>query len=147
MEIKEHMRTYDKCYKEQDDFYQKAADYAGLSDAGFWIMYRLCQDEKSCLQSELSQEWCFSKQTINSAVVKLKDCGYVMLEAISGGGNRKALTLTPEGRRFCNKKIVPVIRAEEKSFEGLTEEERETLIRLMKKQLEILYREMENIWQ
>lgn len=145
--IREQMKVYDQLYKEQADFYCKAAQWAGLSDAAHWVLYRLYGEKRDMVQSELCKEWFYSKQTINSAVAKLVEAGYVELKQESGKGHRKWIMLTEAGKRFSRKYVAPILTAEQNSFEILTNEEREILIRLMKKQLEELNKGVEGLWQ
>lgn len=145
--IREHIKLYDQLYKEQEDFYHRAAKQAGLSDAAHWVLYHLCTTGEPVIQSDLCKEWYFSKQTINSSVGKLMEMGYLNLQASNGSGNRKVLSLTEEGKAFCEKHVVPFMEVERLSFVGLSEEERETMLRLMRKRMEIMNREAEKIWQ
>lgn len=141
------IHEYDRLYKEQGDFYGRAAQWSGLSDAAYWVLYHMCEVKENVTQSDLCKEWYFSKQTINSAVNKLTELGYIILKGTAGKGNRKMISLTETGDKFCGKYVIPVIEAERKSFKVLTEEERETLLRLMKKQLDTLNKTMEELWQ
>ena len=135
--------TYNQLYKEQDDIYRSAAVKAKLSDAAYWTMYMLRESEEEVTQSSLSKEWFFTKQTINSAVANLVKKGYVVLQNEVGKGNRKALVLAEEGERFCEEYVDPLIRAEQNSFDALTEAEQELVIHLMKKQLKLFKEGME----
>src|SRR5574344_1938935 len=145
--INEQIEEWNNLYKEQDDFYHNAAKKSGLSDAAYWILYRIGSTENNVSQSELCKEWFFSKQTINSAVVKLIKEGYVELSPVNGCGNRKILVLTEDGKAFCEKYVNPILNAERNSFKALTEEERNMMLYLMKKQLNALKQGMEDIWQ
>lgn len=145
--IDKQIQMFDTLYKVQDNFYRKAAQWAGLSDAAFWILYRLCTVQDILSQSDLCKEWCFSKQTINSAVAKLIALDYIVLTNVMGGGTKKQLKITENGKIICEKYITPILEAERKSYAVLTDEERNLWIQLMKKQLDALYNEAEELWE
>ena len=53
--------------------------------------------------------------------------------------------MTDAGRAFVDKNIVPAMRAEERAFFSLDQEERETLMALARRYAEALTREFENM--
>lgn len=127
-ELLEKRAEYNRLFKEQDYFYFQAASRANLSEASFWILYSICDSDTAWTQSDLCREWCYSKQTINSAVKKLEKMNFVELRMESGSGNRKEIVLTDQGRRYC-------------------EEERELLLSLMRRQLEALEERVRGSWK
>lgn len=145
--IGEQIKEWESIHKEQDDFYHKAAQWAGLSDAAYWVLYRIFNTKESVIQSGLCKDNFFPKQTINSAVARLNTLGYINLVVQTGNGNRKLLELTLEGNLFCEQYIKPMIQAERDSFIILTEEEREMLLYLMKKQLKGMKQGAKYLWQ
>ena len=52
--------------------YHEAAVKAGISDSIQNILYVICENGTSCLQSEISKLTGISRQTINSAIRKLE---------------------------------------------------------------------------
>ncbi|MDO4267854.1 MAG: MarR family winged helix-turn-helix transcriptional regulator [Eubacteriales bacterium] len=126
---------YNRLYKELDYYYFEAAAKANLSETAFWILYSICDSPEPWTQSELCREWYYSKQTINSAVKRLEQMGFVELKASKGRGNRKILALTETGRRYCDEEIMPLIQAELDAFSAFSQEEGELLLSLMRRQL------------
>ena len=136
--IAEKRMMFDRIFKEQDYFYYQAAAKANLSEAAFWILFGICDSEKSWTQSDLCREFYYSKQTVNSAVKRLEKMGFIQLMADKGNGNRKILVLTETGKNYCQAEIVPLIEAEQDAFASFTEEEVEILLSLMQRQLDAL---------
>lgn len=122
-------------YKKENELYHRYSVHCGLSDPAIWVLYTLYEVEnKIYTQNDLVSLWSFPKQTVNYAVSGLVKNGWLRLEQLPGGRNRKAVLLTEEGERICEEKILPLMLAEEQSLLGLTEEEQELLLRLNQKQ-------------
>lgn len=122
--------------KQADELYHRYGVFAGLSDSAIWVLYTLYEKEEvTYTQNDLVSMWFYPKQTINYAVNCLAKNGWIQMEQLPGGRNRKALHLTTEGERLCEEKILPLMLAEEKSLIRLTEEERALLLQLNEKQL------------
>lgn len=145
--LEEQRAIYNKLYKEQDAIYRHAGLKANLSEASFWVMYCLCDGNQNLTQSTFCKEWFFSKQTINSAVKGLAAKGFIDLKPEDGKGNRKTIILTKDGEKYCKENIMPLIRADQKAFASFSDEERELLLSLMQRQLELLKKETEHLWQ
>lgn len=122
-------------YKKQDELYHRYSVYCGLSDPATWVLYTLYEEENRIYtQNDLVSLWSFPKQTVNYAVNGLVENGWLRLEQLPGGRNRKAVLLTEEGERICEKLILPLMLAEERSLLELSEEEQSLLFRLTRKQ-------------
>lgn len=133
-------------YKKEDELYHRYSVYCGLSDPATWVLYTLYEEEdKVYTQNDLVSLWSFPKQTVNYAVSGLIKNGWIKLEQLPGGRNRKAVLLTEEGERICEEKILPLMLAEERSLLGLTEEEQELLLRLNQKQCAAFEKEIEQL--
>lgn len=132
-------------FKQMDDIFHAYAVENGLSDSAFWILYTLYQAEKPYTQNDFCEEWYYSKQTVHSAVAILVKAGYIELEHIPGSRNSKCIALTKEGRTYADIYIRPILEAEQRAFAGLSGEERDTYLRLVKKHLDLLDREVNGL--
>lgn len=133
-------------YQKEDELYHRYSVYCGLSEPAVWVLYTLYEEEdRVYTQNDLAAMWCFPKQTLNYAVGGLVKNGWLRMEQLSGGRNRKALLLTEAGERICEEKILPLMLAEERSLLGLREEEREQLLRLYQKQCSAFEKEIERL--
>lgn len=132
----EILRDFNKLDKEIGDLYHDTALKLGLSDSAFFILYMLNDLGDGCLQKDICSECYANKQTINSSVKKLEQQGYLTLK--QGRGRDKHMFLTEVGRRFVEEKIIPVVRKENEAIMSLDPEEREEVVRLTKKYVDIL---------
>lgn len=133
-------------YKCEDDLYHRYGVFFGLSDPMVWVLYGLYEDTEEVLtQNDLVSTWFYPKQTVNYTVNALVKNGWVELKQLPVARNNKAVLLTEEGKRICKEKILPLMQAEEKSLSRMTDEEREMLLYLFKKQLTYFEEEITNI--
>lgn len=122
-------------YQQESDLYHRYAVFFGISDPAILVLYGLYEDPGQVLtQNDLVSLWCYPKQTINYTVNTMVQKGWLRLEQLPGARNSKAVLLTDEGKRICEERILPLMQAENNSLLKMTEEERELLLRLVKKQ-------------
>jgi len=133
-EITDQIAELGRLYKEQDNIYRNAAVQAGVSDSMHWILYVICGSKESITQNKLADEWFYPKQTINSAVQQLLKLGLIELTKIQGKRNEKTVSLTDEGEKFCRRYIYPLIKAEKEAFLQLNDRERESFLRIFRRQ-------------
>ena len=134
-----------QCYKEMDDIFHVYAVEHGLSDSAFWILYTLCQAEKTYTQNDFCEEWYYPKQTVHSAVAGLIKTGYVTLEHVPGSRNIKGIVLTAKGSEYSDAHIQPIVTAERRAFAQLSEEEQAIYFRLVRKHLDLFDREVKGL--
>lgn len=133
-------------YKWEDDLYHRYGVFCGLSDPSVWVLYGLYEDTEQVLtQNDLVSTWFYPKQTINYTVNTLVKNGWVELKQLPVARNNKAVLLTEKGKQICKEKILPLMQAEENSLSRMTEEERELLLHLTKKQFMYFEEEIRKI--
>lgn len=120
--------VFNKLTKKQEEIYHMCAKKAGLTDTKFWVLYALCETGGELCQNSFCETWCYSKQTVNTAVALLEKEGIVSLTFAEGSRKQKDIRLTDAGEAFCNQHIRPILEAEEASLMGLKEEERNTFL-------------------
>lgn len=111
--------------------YHEAAVKMGFSDSVQNILYVLCEEGGSCLQSEVSKRTGISRQTINSAIRKLEKDGLTYLK--QGTGRNTILCLTEKGEQVVSEKIEPLREMENRIWSEWTTEEQEQYIALTQK--------------
>lgn len=117
--------------RREDELYHRYGVFCGLSDPAIWVLYTLYEEKDTTYtQNDLVSIWFFPKQTLNYTVSGLVKNGWIQLEQLPGGRNRKAIRLTEEGERICEEKIRPLMVAEEKALTRMTSEEQELLLHL-----------------
>lgn len=128
--------------KEGDGIYRDAAKALGMSDCAFWILYSLRCDSDALTQSNICSTMFQPKQTVNSALKKLRDDGYIdMADTLDHRG--KLIRLTPKGIKLVEKTIDLVVAAEYETLRGLPEDEQSELIRLLRKHTSLLKKHVE----
>ena len=90
-----NLREYNRIYKEVNDIYRDAASKFGLSNSVFDILYTICEVGEGCLQKDVCDATFIPKQTVNSAIRKLEQEGYLTLS--NGKGHSKHIHLTESG--------------------------------------------------
>lgn len=145
-EIRETNMALTQLFKQIDELYHRYAVHSGLSDPAVWVLYSLYEDEeKTYTQNDLVSMWFYPKQTVNYTVNSLVKNGWIYLEQLPGGRNRKAIRLTQKGEEICEEKILPLMLAEERSLACMSKEEQALLLKLTEKQFTNLEEEIEKI--
>lgn len=122
---------YNSIIKENDELYRHAAKASGLSECAFWILYALRADGEKLTQSDICNSLYQPKQTVNSALKKLENEGYIAL--LHAGDQRgKPIHLTEKGLLLAARTVDRVIGFEHAALRGLSDEEQETFIRLFR---------------
>lgn len=121
--------------------YHEAAIQVGISDSVQNILYVLCGNGDRCFQSDIYRQCAINRQTINSAIQKLKKEGIVSIE--QGPGKNTIISLTEEGMVFAKEKAYVLFEIEDNIFNEWSEEEQEAYVRLTQKFRDSLKRQME----
>ena len=143
--FQEFIRRYNGLYKENNEIYHRLARHFGLSDTAFWILYTLREMGGSVSQSQLCGELFLSKQTIHSALKQLEQGGFLQLENLPNNRKNKLVRVTPQGEQLLCQVADPVFAMEERAFQRLTVEEREAILRLGRRNLDLLREEAERL--
>lgn len=133
----EKLQLQNHCIKELNCLYRNVALSFRLSESAFWILYALSDPHKEYSQQSLCNEWFLPKQTVNSSIKCLLKKNLVYLEHVCFPcvKRQKVIHLTPEGKSFIDEKIENFKKAEWKAFSNLTEQEQDTFISLIQKQI------------
>ena len=135
-------RELDALYQKTDKIYYEFARGCGLSETAYWILYAVEVSGGSAAQRVISEEFSYSKQTVNSSLKALEAKGLICLDFAEGSRKAKVVTLTPAGRAFSEERIRPAIEAEERAFLSLAPEERSEFLRLARAYTEAIDREL-----
>lgn len=129
--LKNGVEKFNSLYKELDDMYHEIALQIGVSDCVLTILHTICRMGGGCKQRDVCERSYVSKTTVNSAIRKLEQMGYLYLER--GKGHDKHIYLTEEGKAFSAEYVCPLIRTEDRAFASLEQEEQQKLIELVQK--------------
>lgn len=141
----EFIRRYNSLYKANNEIYHRLARHFGLSDTAFWILYTLREQGGCVSQSQLCGELFLSKQTIHSALKQLEQGGFLQLENVPNNRKNKLVRVTSQGEQLLCQVTDPVFAMEERAFQRLTVEEREAILRLGRRNLDLLREEAERL--
>ena len=137
----ELLRKYNGLCQSYDDICHDIAMAAGMSATAFQILYYLLENGDGCLQRDICAITYTSKQTIHSAIQRLRDQGILCLRP--GKGRNMHIHLTEAGRQLARERVLPAIRLEQAVFEALTPEESRELLRLTGKYLDLFRQKAE----
>ena len=130
MSVQNYTNQYCSYIHEWDAVYEEYAKSVGLSYTGLIVLYEIYEIE-NCTQKKLG-EYCFiPKQTVNSAIRKLEQEGYLTLS--NGKGHSKHILLTESGHTLLKETIFPIVEAENEAFTELSFEECNLLLKLHSK--------------
>ena len=139
--IGEYLAKYNQLHSECDELYRDYATKIGLSDCAFWIIYFLGETDYAPTQSEMVETIHIPKQTINSSLKKLEKDNFVRMEQ-ENGKRGKRIFLTKDGENLFNKSIAPIIKAESRASEILTDEEMTMFLDTFSKYAQALKKEL-----
>lgn len=146
------MKNFDEQYanysageKRISELYHRIAAQNGISDSVVSIFLCLCDETQIHTQNTIAIRMGVPKQTINSAINRLMREGYICLEKMPVARNNKQILLTDEGRQFCERYIVPIMKAEENAYSRLSEQEQEVYISIGIKFNRFMIEELEKL--
>lgn len=70
--------------REMESLYHELSLKTGLSDSAFLIFYAIGELGDGCLQTQIADEYCVSRQTINTSVKRLVQQGFLSLAPGAG---------------------------------------------------------------
>ena len=144
-ELAAFWKDFNRLYNENGQLYHRVARSCGLSDCALWLLYTLRAEDTPLTQTQLSETLSLSRQTVNSALKKLVEAGYLRLESARDSRKSKEIRLTASGEALLRRTADPVFAMEERAFRRLTEEEREAILRLGRRNLDLLREEAERL--
>lgn len=133
----EKIQFQNRCIRELNYFYRSVASGFQLSESAFWILYALSDSHKEYSQQSFCDEWFLPKQTVNSSIKCLIKKNLIYLEHARSPcvKRKKVIRLTPAGKLFIEEKVESFKKAEREAFSNMAEQEQDTFIRLIQKQI------------
>lgn len=138
------LQEYNRLYKENCELYSEAAKNLGISEGAMWILYTLSLYDKPFTQSELCEEVFMPKQTVNSALKKLEQEGYILLQFSENNKKSKQIILTGSGKNLADNTVTKIIAAEKNVFNRFGSAEVQELFRYYGRYIEYLRSELKN---
>lgn len=116
-------------YNDINAMYDAFARRSGVSVTEYWAMLYISDGVTA--QRELASALALSRQTVNSAICKLAQRGYITLEIDASDHRIKHACLTPAGEEFSRRHIDAMHEVERRLWESFGERERAELGRLL----------------
>ena len=138
------LSEYNSALKENDDIYRGLSKFYGLSACAFWILYTLRVSETPVTQSDICDMMFQPKQTVNSALKKLENEGYIKL---NNAVNKrfKEIILTENGITLAQNTVDHVILAEIEALSTMSSEEFTSFLQLFGKFTKTLKYQMDKV--
>ena len=136
-------KDFNRLYNENGQLYHRVARACGLSDCALWLLYTLRAEGAPLTQTQLSETLSLPRQTVNSALKKLVEAGYLRLEAVNGNLKNKQVSITEAGDAYLHRTVDRVFSLEDAAVSRLTAEERAALLALGQKLLDAFRAEAE----
>lgn len=118
-----HIEQINKQIKELLGIYREAVKRLDISESEFWVWYTLVAMEGDFTQQDICALWSLPKQTVNTAIAHMRLRRYATLEAVPRTRNRKIIRLTAEGRKYGERLVGPISRAEQRALARVKPEE------------------------
>lgn len=142
MNIYQWNKKYSEISNRYNALYHNVAVHYGFSDCQFKILYRLYVNRAATTQNKLADDFCLSKQTVNSAVMKLADMELIELNKGTDAKNSKRVFLTDKGLNICRNSIEPLIDAENSALGKMDDEQLQRFLELFELQYTIFEKEI-----
>ena len=143
IKISADQTRYNHINKKLIDIYHDASQRAGMSASMFDILYSIVEMGDGCRQKDICQACYIPKQTVHSSIRKMAEDGYLTLAA--GKGREKQIFLTEKGKLITEEKILPVIKAENKAFLQMGEQQSRIFLNLLEEYMTKLDKTMMDI--
>lgn len=144
--IADQLEELNLIYKEIDEIYHAYAKEQNISDTNLWLLYFLYENSSTpYTQKEMCSLWHYPPQTINSALKNLEKQGIITFKPVTGNKKNKLVILTEKGHELTQKNIACLADAEQTAFLNMKKEERQTLLSLSGKYVELLKKEVSRI--
>lgn len=143
--LAKNLEQIDLLYQGYNALYQEIARHFDVSYSGMLILYALIS-KQPCTQKELGETLFLPKQTVHSSINGFIKSGLVISKPSEKNQRIKEIFLTPEGEEMVNKTVRLLLTAEQSAAAQLTEEEITTLFTLTQKHLNLLQKEISQIF-
>lgn len=134
-------KAFCNAWQSLDVIYEDYARKVGISYNSLYILNAILQTE-NCTQKLICERTLLPKQTVNNVVTGFYKDGYVELREFPENRRIKTIHLTKQGRAYADSVIPHIHQAEQIAMETLTEEQQDTLLRLMDVYVSVFRKEM-----
>lgn len=96
-------------------------------------VFDFLKDHDGCIQKEIAVGCQIEPSSVTSVLLTMEKKGFIERKNINANKRSQCVFLTEEGKRIANLVRENMFKIEKKALENFTEEEKEMLIKLLKK--------------
>ena len=141
-QISNKVRYIHKILCETEKIYYSMLKKADLTDSEYVLLFSVLQMGEGCSQKDISENTYISTKTLNSTVKKLKQEDLIQLER--GKYPNQYIYLTKKGKEFIRERMLPIIEAENKILEKISDDDFNNFTTIVTKYTN-MFSELENI--
>lgn len=130
MDIKAKTTDFCNAWQSISIIYEDYARKAGVSYNSLYILNAILVTE-NCTQKQICEKTLLPKQTVNNVISSFFKSGYIELRELPENRRIKTIHLTEKGKEYADTLIPHIHKADRFAMEALTEEQQDTLIKLM----------------
>ena len=104
MRFNDKLQSINEMLSSIDNVYQKMLAAMNLPESVFITLFTILELGEGCLQKDISEKAYTNKKTINVAIKKLEQDGYIILKPEKYPN--KQIFLTDEGKKYVQEKII-----------------------------------------
>jgi len=141
-QISNKVKYIHKILCETEKIYYSMLKRADLTDSEYVLLFSVLQMGEGCSQKDISENTYISTKTLNSTVKKLKQEDLIQLER--GKYPNQYIYLTEKGKEFIKEKLLPIIEAENKILEKVSDDDFNNFTSIVTKYTD-MFSELENV--
>lgn len=130
MELDAKIRAFCGAWQSLSVIYEDYARKSGISYNSLYILNAIQQNE-NCTQKLICEKTLLPKQTVNNVISAFYKSGYIELLELPENRRIKTIHLTEKGMEYANTLIPHIHQADQRAMQTLTEEQQDTLLRLI----------------
>jgi len=130
LNIESKTRIFCNAWQSISIIYEDYARKSGISYNSLYILNAILYTE-NCTQKQICDKTLLPKQTVNNVITSFFKNGYIELREFPENRRIKTIHLTEKGMQYANNLIPHIHQADCKAMEALSEEQQDTLLKLM----------------
>lgn len=130
MNIESKTRAFCNLWQSLSIIYEDYARKSGVSYNSLYILNAIVYTE-NCTQKLICDKTMLPKQTVNNVITSFFKSGYIELRELPENRRIKTIHLTEKGQEYADSLIPHIHQADCNAMKVLTEEQQDTLLKLM----------------
>ena len=137
------LKTKEFCgaWQSLEIIYEDYARKIGVSYNSLYILNTIFENE-NCTQKQICEKTLLPKQTVNNVISAFYKSGYIELCELPENRRIKTIKLTEKGEEYAKPLVLRIDKASHLAMEALSDEEQDTLLKLINKYVSTFKKEM-----